>query len=57
MIIRIIIFLIGEEDGLMKRYFFFGMRILVRIRGGEVDVSLIKDGFLGRMVGERKLIR
>lgn len=41
----------------MRRYFFFGMRILVRIKGGEVDVSLIKDGFLERMVGERKLIK
>lgn len=41
----------------MKRYFFFGMRVFVRIRGGEVGVNLIKDGFLGRMVGARRWIK
>lgn len=47
----------GEEDDQMKRHLPPGMRIPARIRGGEVDASPIKDGLLGRMVGERKLIQ
>lgn len=46
----------GEADDQMKRHL-LGMRTPARIRGGEGDASPIKDGLLGRMVGERKLIR
>lgn len=47
----------GEADDQMKRHLPLGMRTPARIRGGEGDASPIKDGLLGRMVGERKLIR
>lgn len=41
----------------MKRHLPLGMRVLVRIRGGEVGGSPTKDGLLGRMVGARRLIK
>lgn len=47
----------GEEDDQMKRHHLLGMTIPAKIRGGEVDASPTKDGLLGRMVGERKLIK
>lgn len=47
----------GEEDDQMRRHLPLGMRIPARIRGGEVDASPVKDGILGRMVGERKSIK
>lgn len=49
--------LTGEEDEQMKRHLPLGMRVLVRIRGGEVGASPTKDGLLGRMVGARRLIK
>lgn len=49
--------LTGEEDERMKRHLPLGMRVLVRIRGGEVGGSPTKDGLLGRMVGARRLIK
>lgn len=55
MTIRTTILPTGEEDDQTKRLL-LGMRILARIRGGEVDASPIKDGLLERMVGEKKLI-
>lgn len=57
MIIRTTILPTGEEDDQMKRHLPLGMRIPARIRGGEVVASPIKDGLLGRMVGERKSIK
>lgn len=54
---RTITLLTGEEDEQMKRHLPLGMRVLVKIRGGEVGASPTKDGLLGRMVGVRRLIK
>lgn len=48
---------IGEGVDQMKRHLPLGMRIPARIRGGEVGASPVKDGLVGRMVGERKWIK
>lgn len=56
MTIRTPIRLIGEGEDKKRNRHLLGMTALVRIRGG-VDGSLIKDGLLERMVGERKLIK
>ena len=47
----------GEAADQMKSHLPLGMRTPARIRGGEGDASPIKDGLLGRMVGERKSTR